>query len=148
MQLPLERLAALREDLHLPRDQRVELVPVEAGEVAVLDEPVATEARGPHEWPVPLDANGVGQTVVHVRAQLRLVGVEQLSRHSNDPTRRGLGRCGTSSSPRTRHRRPALADPDAWADEVESKTGGDTSRGDVVGITAVKEDTTFERRQR
>lgn len=35
VQLLLERLAAGREDLHLPRDQRVEFLPVEAGEVAV-----------------------------------------------------------------------------------------------------------------
>ena len=77
VQLPLEGLAALREDLHLPRDQRVELLSFKAGEVAILDESATAGIDGSNEWTVPLDLHGVGKPVVHVRAQLRVVGVTQ-----------------------------------------------------------------------
>jgi hypothetical protein len=74
VQLPLEGLAARREDLHLPRDQRVEFVAVEAGEVAVLDEAAIAEAERSHKWPIALYADGIRKPVVHVPAQLRVVG--------------------------------------------------------------------------
>src|SRR5207237_5875105 len=45
VQLPLEGLAALGEDPDLPRDQLVELLAVEAGEVTVLDPSAAREAE-------------------------------------------------------------------------------------------------------
>jgi hypothetical protein len=61
-------------DLHLPRDQRVEFVAVEAGEVAVLDEAAIAEAERSHKWPIALDADGNRKPVVHVPAQLRVVG--------------------------------------------------------------------------
>ena len=73
VQLPLEGLAACREDLHLPHDQRVELVAVEAGEVAVLDEAAIAEAERSHKRPIALYADGVRKPVVHVPAQLRVV---------------------------------------------------------------------------
>ena len=60
VELPLEGLAALGENLHLPRDQRVELVTVEAGEVSILDECVIAEADGSNEWAVSLDPDGSG----------------------------------------------------------------------------------------
>jgi hypothetical protein len=68
VQLPLEGLAALRENLHLPRDQRVELHTFQAGEVAILDESAIAEADGSNEWAVALDLDGIGEPVVHVRA--------------------------------------------------------------------------------
>jgi len=74
VQLPLEGLAARREDLHLPRDQRVELLAVEAGEVAILDEAAIAEAKRPRKWPIPLYADRMGKSVVHVPAKLRVVG--------------------------------------------------------------------------
>jgi hypothetical protein len=74
VQLPLEGLAARREDLHLPRDQRVEFVAVEASEVAVLDEAAIAEAERSHKWPIALYADGIRKPVVHVPAQLRVVG--------------------------------------------------------------------------
>jgi hypothetical protein len=74
VQLPLEGLAARCEDLHLPRDQRVEFVAVEAGEVAVLDEAAIAEAERPHKRPIALYADGIRKPVVHVPAQLRVVG--------------------------------------------------------------------------
>lgn len=77
VQLPLEGLAALRENLHLPRDQLVEHPTVEPAEVAILDESAIAEANGSNEWAVPLDPDGIGKPVVHVRAQLRVIGIEQ-----------------------------------------------------------------------
>jgi hypothetical protein len=73
VQLPLEGLAPRREDLHLPRDQRVEFVAVKAGEVAILDE-AASAGMESHKWPIALYANGIRKPVVHVPAQLRVVG--------------------------------------------------------------------------
>jgi hypothetical protein len=77
VQLPLEGLAALGENLHLPRDQLVELLTVEAAEVAIFDESAIAEANGSKEWAVPLDPDGIGEPVVHVRAQLLVIGVKQ-----------------------------------------------------------------------
>jgi hypothetical protein len=74
VQLPLEGLAAGREDLHLPRDQRVEFVAVEASEVAVLDEATIAEAERSHKWPIALYPDGIRKPVVHVPAQLRVIG--------------------------------------------------------------------------
>ena len=73
VQLPLEGFAAAREDLHLPRDQRVEFVAVKTGEVAVLDEAAIAEAERSHKWPIALYADGIRKPVVHVPAQLRVV---------------------------------------------------------------------------
>jgi hypothetical protein len=74
VQLPLEGLAARCEDLHLPCDQRVEFVAVEAGEIAVLDEAATAEAERSHERPIALDPDGIRKPVVHVPAQLRVAG--------------------------------------------------------------------------
>jgi hypothetical protein len=76
VQLPLEGLAALLEDSYLPGDQRVELLAVEAIEVAVPDESAIAEAGSSNERAVPFDLNGIGKPVVHVPAQLRVVGLE------------------------------------------------------------------------
>jgi hypothetical protein len=80
VQLPLERFAALGEDPDLPRDQLVELAAVEAVEVAVLDHPAIPEAGRPQQRAVALDTNTIGEPVMHVRAQLRVIGAAQ----SND----------------------------------------------------------------
>ena len=74
VQLPLERLATGREDLHLPRDQHVEFLAVEAGEIAVLDKAAFAEAERPNERPLALDPKRIRKPVMHVPAQLRVVG--------------------------------------------------------------------------
>ena len=66
MQLPLEGLAAAREDLHLPGDQRVEFLAFEAGEVAVFDKAAIAEAERPNERPIALDPDRIRKPVVHV----------------------------------------------------------------------------------
>ena len=90
VQLPLEGLAALGEYPHLPRNQLVELVTVEALEVAILDEPAIAEADRAQQRAVALDPNRIRKPVVHVRAQLRVVGAEQsnevLIAHAGEPT--------------------------------------------------------------
>ena len=90
VQLPLDGLAALGEDPHLPGDQLVELVTVEAVEVAILDHPAIPEADRAQQRAVALDTNTVRKPVMHVRAQLCVIGVEQgndvLIAHSGEPS--------------------------------------------------------------
>ena len=69
--------APLGEYPHLPRNQLAELGIVEALQVAILDEPATAEANRAQQRAVALDTNGVRKRVVHVRAQLRLIGAEQ-----------------------------------------------------------------------
>ena len=78
--LDVRRRQAVRDECleHLPRDQRVELLTVETGEVAILDESAIAEAAGSNQWAVPLDPDGIGEPVAHMGAQLRVVGVKQL----------------------------------------------------------------------
>ena len=92
MVLPLEPLAQLGEEPDLARDQLVELVALDAPEVAVEDPALPAEAAGALERPVPLDSNALGHRFVDMRAQLRLVRLEQFGRvganaHAPDPTR-------------------------------------------------------------
>jgi hypothetical protein len=74
VQLPLEGLATRREDVHLPRDQHVEFLAVEVGEVAVFDKAALSEAERPNERPIALYPDLIGKPVVNVPAQLRVVG--------------------------------------------------------------------------
>ena len=106
VQLPLERLAALGEDLDLPRDQRVELLAVEAGQVAILDESSIAESGGSKERAVSLDLDGIGEPVVHVRAQLRVVGSQQ---RSGVVVVRHAPACSRRSNSSMRRRRRSLS---------------------------------------
>ena len=74
VQLPLDGLAAVGEDLHLPRDQLIELAPGEPVELAVLDHPATSPADDAEQRTVALEPHTIGQPVVHVGAQLRVVG--------------------------------------------------------------------------
>jgi hypothetical protein len=89
VQLPLEGFAALGEYPHLPGDQLVELATLEAFEVAILDHPAVREADRAQQRAVALDANTLRKPVMHVRAQLRVIGAEQSTKvlvpHSGDP---------------------------------------------------------------
>ena len=78
VQLPLEALAALPEDAHLPFDQRVELDPVEALEVAIEHEAAVAEPGEADERPVALDVCAGRQRVGDVCAELRVVRCEQV----------------------------------------------------------------------
>ncbi len=77
VQLPLEGLAALGEDPHLPRDQLVELASVEAVEIPILDHPAVPEAHRAQQRAVALDTNRAGKRVMHVGAQLRVIRAEE-----------------------------------------------------------------------
>jgi hypothetical protein len=77
VQLPLEGLVALGEYLHLPRNQPVELVALEAVEVVILDHPASPVTNHAQQGTVLLDTNTIRKPVVNVRPQLRVIGAEQ-----------------------------------------------------------------------
>ena len=92
MQLPLEALPTLSEGANLSRDQRVELGSAESGEIAVADEASASQSQQAHERAVVLDFDARRQAVRHTRAQLRVVGDQQLGarRHRADDASEAL----------------------------------------------------------
>ena len=73
VELPFERLGAIREHAYLSRDQLVELGAVESVEVAIADEPALVEAHDAHERPVTLDTDALGQSLREMCAQLLVV---------------------------------------------------------------------------
>ena len=52
MQLPFEGLVPLRKDVHLPRDQLVEVGPLDPVEVAIENETAARQTEHPQKRPV------------------------------------------------------------------------------------------------
>ena len=77
MQLPLEPLAPLGEERDLPGDQRVELVALEAAEVAVRDPALVAEPGRAEDRAVPLGQNAGRFRIVDVRTALRVVGAQE-----------------------------------------------------------------------
>jgi hypothetical protein len=76
--LPLERLAAIGEHSHLPRDQLVEFGTLDPIEVAVHDAATVPPANEAQQGPIAFNAYTFRQRVRDHGAQLRVVAVQQV----------------------------------------------------------------------
>ena len=103
VQLPLERLAACRERLDLARDQRVELVALEAREIAVEHEPASVEPEEPPQRPIALDGCPSRQADLRAGAQLGVIRREQAVRV--------VGHTSSRAPARTIERRASVRSP-------------------------------------